>query len=89
MERTTRKEWGIEDIGITPSARAEKKPVTLREGKQGSENPSFQRDTRVGLLSLIRAGLKPMYLGEGIARGPRIAKPYRLEINPVPLVGEQ
>ena len=29
----------------------------------------------MGLLSLIRAGLEPVYLGEGIARGPRVAKP--------------
>ena len=35
----------------------------------------------MGLLSLIRAGLKPVYLGEGIAiRGPRVATAlHRLE----------
>ena len=35
----------------------------------------------MGLLSLIRAGLKPVYLGEGIAiRGPRAATAlHRLE----------
>ena len=38
---TTRKEWCIEDIGITPSAGAGKKLVTLGERKLGSENPSF------------------------------------------------
>ena len=29
----------------------------------------------MGLLSLIGAGLEPVYLGEGIARGSRAAKP--------------
>ena len=42
MERITRKEWGIEDIGTIPSARAGNKPATLREGKLGSENPSSE-----------------------------------------------
>ena len=41
VERTTRKEWGIEDIGNAPSVRVGQKPVTLREGELGSENPSF------------------------------------------------
>ena len=44
----------------------------------------------MGLLSLIRAELKSVYLGEGIAlRGPRVATAlHRLEKkNPVPLGG--
>ena len=36
VERMTRKKLGIEDIGVTPSVRAGKKPVTLREGKLGT-----------------------------------------------------
>ena len=41
VERTIRKEWDMEDIGIAPSVRAGQKPVILREGKLRSENSSF------------------------------------------------
>ena len=38
MERTIRKEWDMEDIGIAPS-KAGQKPVILREGKAGVQEP--------------------------------------------------
>ena len=42
----------------------------------------------MGLLSLIRAGVKSVYLGAGIARGPKVATAlHGLGKNPVPLGG--
>ena len=38
---TTRKEWGIEEKGIGPSARAGQKPVSLKEGKLESKDPGI------------------------------------------------
>ena len=71
MERTTREECGIEDIGIAPSARTGQKPVTLRERKLGSGTLALKRYTCVGLLSLITAALKPVCIAErGHRSGP-------------------
>ena len=70
MERITRKEWGIEDTGLTPSARAEKKPVTLREGKLGSENPSLKGC--VGRATLAYQGrIETGLPGRGNSSGPK------------------
>ena len=42
VERITRKEWGIEDIGMTPSSRAGTKSVTLKGGKAGVREPKLR-----------------------------------------------
>ena len=85
MERTIRKEWGMEEMGIIPSARAGNKPVILREGKLGSENLAFRGMSGWGYAPCIRAGLK-LTTWERASLGPRGS--YSLSPvgkNPVPL----